>query len=109
MTTDIQSRVPDAQLVHRDGPRDSVWLHDGLPEDLARKAPTLLSVDGGYLFLLELSNGGLMLCASNKPATIYPKCRPSAGNLRDDHIPHHCLQALWLLSATEKAADETIV
>lgn len=66
---DIHSRSPDAQLAHRDGPCDLVWLHDGLPEDLARKAPTLLSVDGGYLFLLELSNGGLMLCASNKPAT----------------------------------------
>lgn len=67
--TDIYAIVSDAQFAHRDGPCDSVWLHDGLPEDLARKAPTLLSVDGGYLFLLELSNGGLMLCASNKPAT----------------------------------------
>jgi len=66
---EIHSRSPDAQLAHRDGPCDLVWLHDGLPEDLARKAPPLLSVDGGYLFLLELSNGGLMLCASNKPAT----------------------------------------
>jgi len=54
---------------HNTSPRDSVWLYDGVADDLVLKMPTLLSIEGGYIFLLSLSNGGVMLCASNKPAT----------------------------------------
>jgi prophage antirepressor-like protein/phage anti-repressor protein len=54
---------------HNTSPRDSVWLYDGVADDIVLKMPTLLSIEGGYIFLLSLSNGGVMLCASNKPVT----------------------------------------
>ena len=53
---------------HNKPPRDSVWLYDGVPENLELKIPKVSAAEGGYIFLLGLSNGGVMLCASNKPA-----------------------------------------
>jgi len=59
----------ETQPSHTTSPRDSVWLYDGVADDIVLKMPTLLSIEGGYIFLLSLSNGGVMLCASNKPVT----------------------------------------
>lgn len=54
---------------HSQPPKDPIWLYDGVVDDLAFKLPTLFSIEGGYLFLLGLSNGSVMLCASSKPGT----------------------------------------
>ncbi|QSA98122.1 BRO family protein [Methylococcus sp. EFPC2] len=49
------------------GPAESPWLYVGSPDNLDLKVPRMPYVEGGYVFLLELSTGGVMLCASNEP------------------------------------------
>lgn len=48
-------------------PVESSWLYVGSPDNLDLKVPRMPYVEGGYVFLLELSTGGVMLCASNEP------------------------------------------
>jgi len=48
-------------------PVESPWLYVGSPDNLDLKVPRMPYVEGGYVFLLELSTGGVMLCASHEP------------------------------------------